>query len=306
MTQDMQHIYENKGSNVFKTWLFLILFALMISAVGFILAGYFNNPVFLYSGFFLAIGMNVWSYWFSDKMVLKMAGAVQVDEVYNKDLFNSVARLSSQAGLPMPKVYIINDPSPNAFATGRNHSNSAVAYTTGILALLSKEELEGVTAHELSHILNRDTLLMTIVAVMASFISLAANMAMSFGGGDSENRNIFVTIAAFVVIIVLLPLAATVIQLAISRKREFLADATGAGITRLPENLANALVKISNFPIGMQNVNPNISHLFISNPEKLDAADHGDSSENRQNKHWFSGLFMTHPPVEERVKALIG
>jgi heat shock protein HtpX len=291
------NITHRKSANVFKTWLFLIIFALILSAIGFVLASVFNSPMLLYTGFAAAIAMNIWSYWYSDKAVLKMAGAVNVEENdSNRDLFNLVRELSMKANLPMPKVYIINDPSPNAFATGRNPENSAVAFTTGILALLNRSELAGVAAHELSHIKNRDTLLMTVVAVMASVISFVANYAFFFNSGENENKSILMTIFAFLVVLILAPLAATLIQMAISRKREFLADSTGADIAGSPEGLADALKKIHNFPVGMNIVNPSISHLYISNPEK--DSDH-------HHTPWYSKLFMTHPPLSERLANLL-
>jgi heat shock protein HtpX len=263
-----------------------------------VLASVFNSPALLYTGFFAAIAMNIGSYWFSDKMVLKMAGATPVEENdSNKDLFNMVRELSLKANLPMPKVYTMNDPSPNAFATGRNKEHSAVAFTTGILALLSKEELAGVTAHELSHIKNRDTLLMTLVAVMASVISFIANFAFYFNNGDRENNNWVISVIGFIVVLVLAPLAATIVQMAISRKRELLADTSGAEIIGAPEGLASALQKISTFPVGMAKVNPAISHMYISNPEK--ESDH-------HRTPWYSKLFMTHPPLEERIENLLG
>jgi heat shock protein HtpX len=212
-----------------------------------------------------------------------------------------VEKLSMEKGIPMPKVYMVQDAAPNAFATGRNPKHGAIAFTTGILALLNKEELEGVTAHELSHIANRDTLVSTVVAVMASIISFFGNMFYygSFlnSNNDSENSSspIF-SIIGFFVIVFLAPLAATIVQMAISRKRELLADATGAKMTGKPIHLANALKKISGFPVPMQTASPSTAHLYISDPFK---------NENHKTP-WYVSMFMTHPPVEERVKALIG
>jgi heat shock protein HtpX len=293
-------IYRQQSNNVFKTWILLILFSLLVGLVGFILASYFNNPLFFYLGSAISIGTSIWSYWNSHKVVLKMAGARPLEAGENMELQRLVERLANTGGLPMPKIYIIDDPSPNAFATGRNPQNGVVAFTTGILSLLNKEELAGVTAHELTHIANRDTLLMTVVAVMANLIQSITHFAYFFGGGrdnDSGGGNFLTTIATSLVITILAPLAATIIQLAISRKREFLADAGGAELTNYPQGLASALQKIHNFPQGMQNPNPAISHLFISSPEK-------DSPEH--STPWFAKLFMTHPPLIERVNALLG
>ncbi len=292
-------IYKNQSNNVFKTWFFLILFSLLVGLVGFLLASYFNNPLFFYLGSFLSVGTSIWSYWNSSKMVLKMAGAKPLEGGENMELQRMVEKLASQAGLPTPKIFIVDDPSPNAFATGRNPQNGVIAFTTGILSLLNKDELAGVTAHELSHIANRDTLIMTVVAVMANIIQSVSHFAYFFSGNNNEDRgsSVISGIVATIVIAILAPLAATIIQMAISRKREFLADSTGAEITGYPQGLASALQKIHNYPQGMQNINPTISHLFISNPEKNTSEHHTP---------WYMKLFMTHPPLEDRVEALIG
>lgn len=298
----MNRIYRNQSNNVFKTWFFLILFSLLLGLVGFILASYFNNPIFFYLGSFLSVGMSIWSYWNSGNMVLKMAHARELQNGENEELFKLVEKLSITAGLPIPKIYIIDDPAPNAFATGRNPENGVVAFTTGILSLLNKDELAGVAAHELSHIANRDTLIMTVVAVMASIIQSVAHFAYFFGGNrENNNSNAIMAIVSTLVIAILAPLAATLIQLAISRKREFLADSTGASITNYPQGLASALQKIESFPQGMRNVDPSIAHLFISSPEKGDVKEEG-----RKQTPWFVKLFYTHPPIEDRVNALLG
>lgn len=290
-------IYKNQSGNVLKTWIFLIIFTLLVGLVGFLLASVFNNPIFFYLGSFVSVGMSFWSYWFSSSLVLKMANARELENGENEDLEVSVKKLATVSGLPMPKIYIVSDPAPNAFATGRNPENGVIAFTTGILSLLNKEELEGVIAHELSHISNRDTLIMTVVAVMANVIQSLAHYMYFFGDNRDNNSNIVVNIVATVVIAVLAPLAAFIIQMAISRSREFGADASGVQLTRYPQGLANALRKIENFPQGMQNVNPTIAHLFISNPEKDEPA---------RETPWYIKLFMTHPPTEDRIAAIMG
>jgi heat shock protein HtpX len=291
-----KNIYKNQTSNVFKTWVYIIFFSLLIGLIGSLLANYFQNPMFFYLGSFVSIGTAVWSYWFSDKAVLKMANARPLGDGENLELQRMVSQLASNAGLPMPKIFIAEDPSPNAFATGRNPEHGVICFTTGILSLLNKDELAGVTAHELAHIANRDTLLMTVVAVFANILQSIVHYAYFFGGGNSENKSPVPAILVSILISILAPLAATLIQMAISRKREYLADKTGASFTGYPKGLADALQKIENFPQGLQNVNTSISHLYISNPEK--------QSETHDTP-WYAKLFMTHPPIKERVKALM-
>ncbi len=245
--------------------------------------------------------MSLGSYYYSDKMVLAMSGASEISKKDNKELYNTVENLTIAAGVPLPKIYIINDNSPNAFATGRNPEKAVVAVTTGLLNTLTKSELEGVISHELSHVKNLDTRLMAVVAILVGFIALISDFFMRslwFGGGsDNDNRSssqgIFVLIG--IIFAILSPIAAVLIQLAVSRKREFLADASGALLTRYPEGLASALEKISNYPRPMKNANNATAHLFISNPFK-----------DKEGKNPFAGLFNTHPPISERIKILRG
>jgi len=238
----------------------------------------------------MAFMMNAFTYWFSDRIVLKMYGAKEVTRAEAPELYELVGRLARKAGLPMPKVYIINQPQPNAFATGRNPQNAAVAVTSGILRMLSAEELEGVLGHELAHIKHRDILIGTIAATIAGAISYLAYMAqwaMIFGGRDDDDENPLATIA----LIILAPIAAMLIQLAISRSREFAADAGGAKISGNPRYLASALRKLhmASEQIPMQ-AQPATAHMFIVNPLS------GGSS--------IAKLFSTHPPVEERIARL--
>ena len=290
--------YKNQSNNVFKTWIYIILFTLAIGLIGSLLANYFNQPLFFYIGSFVSIGMAVWSYWFSDAAVLKMANAKPLEQGENMDLQRMVAQLASNAGLPTPKIYIVEDPSPNAFATGRDPKHGVIAFTTGILSLLNKDELAGVTAHELAHIANRDTLLMTVVAVFANILQSIVHYAYFFGGNNenSNNNNVMMSIVVSILISILAPLAATLVQMGISRSREFLADKTGAEFANSPRGLASALQKIHDYPQGLQSVNPSISHMYISNPEKESETHHTP---------WYAKLFMTHPPVDERISALL-
>lgn len=280
-------------------------FLLFIIALGFALSVIYGNPSLLYIALVVSIVLNIGAYWFSDRLVLSMANATPIESRNDyPELWNVVENLSITAGLPMPKLYIIDDPAPNAFATGRDKDHAVVAVTTGILPLLNKSELEGVIAHELAHIGNRDMLVQTVVVVFAGLISFVADFALhaSFAGGKNEENKNPIGIVLAVVAIVLAPIAATIIKLAISREREFLADATGALITRYPEGLASALTKINNFHQPMRVQNNAIAHLFISDPS---ANASGEEDEN-QKVSWFAKIFMTHPPVEERVARLLG
>lgn len=301
----MATLYSNQASNVRKTWFMMTVFLLIIIAVGFALSFIYNTPALLYGAVFFSIILNIGAYWFSDRLVLAMANAERIESKDQyPDLYNTLENLCITAGLPMPKLYIINDPAPNAFATGRNKDHAVVAVTTGLLPLLNKSELEGVLAHELAHIGNRDMLVQTVVVVFAGVISFVADMALRaslFGGRDEERKNPVMLVFWFLAII-LAPLAATVIRLAISREREFLADATGALITRYPEGLASALEKISNFHQPMKVQHAAIAHLFISDPTGVN-----DVSEAREHEEvsWLAKMFMTHPPVKERINRLL-
>ncbi len=294
-------LYNQQDKNVRRTWGLMFLFLVFIIAIGWVFAQIYNDSAILYVAVIFSFFMNFFSYWYSDKITLKMTGAKMADHESNRELFHVVENLSITAGLPMPKVYIINDSAPNAFATGRNKENAVVVVTTGLLERLNKTELEGVVGHELSHIGNKDILLQTIIVVLVGFIALLSDFFMrwSFWGGSRRNRGdgragaIMMIIG--IVLAILAPIAATIIKLAISRKREFLADASGALLTRYPEGLASALEKISQYPMSMRNANKATAHLFISSPFRgKDAAG------------WLTKLFMTHPPVEERVVALRG
>ncbi len=297
-------LYSNQAKNIRTTWFMMTGFLLLVIAIGFILSFIYSSPVLLYGAIGLSLIMNLGAYWFSDSLVLSMAGASPVESRDSyPELWNTLENISITAGLPMPKLYVINDPAPNAFATGRNKDHAVVAVTTGLLPLLSKSELEGVLAHELGHIGNRDMLLQTVIVVFAGMISLVADMLlrMSMFGGSDEKRNplfLIVGVLAFI----LAPIAATIIRLAISREREFLADASAALITRYPEGLASALQKISNFHQPMKVQNQAIAHLFISDPTGLN-----DISEAREHEKvsFIQKMFMTHPPLQERISRLL-
>jgi heat shock protein HtpX len=271
-------------------------FLVMVIFIGWGISWYIGTPIILYAAVAFAIFMNVFSYWYSDKIVIKMTGAKPLpDEGKYQEVHNIIENLSITAGLPKPKLYIMNDPAPNAFATGRDPNHAVVAVTSGILDILDKTELEGVLAHELSHIGNRDMLVSTVAVVLAGFIAIIADMflRMSIHGGGSRDKGVLFLVIGLVAAI-LLPVAAQLIQLAISRKREFLADASGALLTRYPEGLASALLKIAGHARPMRKASHATSHLFIANPFGAGA------------KQQLSSLFSTHPPTEARVRALRG
>ena len=293
----MATLYTAQAQNVRKTWFLMAVFLVLVIAIGYAIAWYLGNPFILYIAVAFAFIMNIASYWYSDKIVLRMTNATPADPREHRDLINIVENLSITAGLPMPKVYVVNDPAPNAFATGRNPENAVVAATTGLLQILDKNEIEGVMAHELAHVGNRDMLVMTVAVVLAGFIAIVADIFMRslwFGGGNRDRHPIFLVLA--VVGIILAPIAAQLIQMAVSRKREYLADATGALLTRYPEGLASALEKISGHSCPMKRASHATAHLFISDPF---------AEGNKRNfAQKIGGLFQTHPPAQERIARL--
>ena len=300
-------LYTQESRNIWKTWIYMFFFVFLFAIVGFALAFYYQDVNIFYIAIIFSLIINLFSFWYSDKIALSMAGAREITKNEYPDFWNVAENLSITAGLPMPKLYVVDDPIPNAFATGRNKNHSAIAATTGLLSMLSKTELEGVVAHEMSHIGNRDILLSTIVVIMVSAISFLSQIffrSRFFSGGrdrDSNGNGIMLVLS--IVAIILAPIAATIIQLAISRKREFLADASGALLTRYPEGLASALQKISQFHQPLIHANNATAHMYIINPMGLN----GDLNEDEEEKvSWFSKIFMTHPPVKERVQALLG
>ena len=277
------------------------LFFIAVIFIGWAFSYILDNPGILVFAVIFSIFMNIFSYWYSDKIVLRMSGARQISKNEHRDLWNIVENLSITAGLPMPKVYIIADRAPNAFATGRDPKHSAVAVTSGLLEILNRTELEGVIAHELSHIGNRDILISTIVVVLVGFVTLLSDFFLRWsfwGGGSNDSRDgriQLIMMIAGIALAVLAPIVATLIQLAISRKREFLADASGALLTRYPEGLASALEKISASGIQMKRANHATAHLYIANPFF-----------GRKAAGFLGKLFLTHPPIEERVRVLRG
>jgi heat shock protein HtpX len=295
-------IYNQIDANRRKTWLIMFFFSFFIVGVAYLFTlalGYEGPSALGFTGMFLIVSglINLGSYYWSDKIVMVISGAKQIQKKDNPTLFRTVENLCIGAGIPMPKIYIMSEAAPNAFATGRDPKHAAIAVTTGLLEKLEKLELEGVIAHELSHIKNYDTRLMTIVVILVGLVALMADFfirSLYWGRGSDENRRgaaIFVILALVAAIIA--PIAAQLIRLAISRRREFLADASGALLTRYPDGLASALEKIVALKIPLKTASYATAHLYIANPFK-----------GKQAISWLTRLFMTHPPVEERIKAL--
>lgn len=294
----MASLYTHQTQNIWKTWLLMAAFLGLLIAVGFALGVLLDSPGILYIAVVFSLFMNIGAYWWSDKLVIKMTHAKEASEKQFPELHRIVENLSITAGLPKPRVYIVEEAQPNAFATGRNKDNAVVAVTTGLLDRLDRSELEGVIAHELAHIGNRDMLVSTVAVVLAGVIAIVADLVLRFTlfGGRSNNRNAGgLALVVALIAIILAPIAATLIRMAVSRKREYLADATGVLLTRYPEGLATALEKIAADPHKMKHASNATAHLFFASPFK-----------GRQAKSFFAKLFMTHPPVEERVKALRG
>ncbi len=280
---------DDLAMSTLKTGFFLAVLTALFVGVGAVIGGQTGMVI----AFAIAVAMNVFTYWNSDKMVLRMHNAIEVDERSAPELYDIVRQLVANADMPMPRVYIMKNPQPNAFATGRNPENAAVAATTGLLDMLTKEEVAGVMAHELAHVQNRDTLIMTVTASIAGAISMLANFAFFFGGarGGGERPNFIVVL----LICLLAPFAAGLVQMAISRTREYEADKLGAWICQRPLWLASALEKISGNAARIRNAsaedNPASAHMFIINPL------HGES---------FDSWFSTHPNTQNRIDALVG
>jgi heat shock protein HtpX len=294
-------IYKHQGENVAKTWALMAVFFGIVIAIGWLVSMYYGNPGILYIAVAFSLAMNVGSYWFSDKIALAATGARPVTREAMPEVWNVTENLAITAGLPMPKLYLIEDPVPNAFATGRNKEHAVVAVTSGLVAILDRTELEGVIAHELSHIGNKDMLVSTVAVVLVGSIAMISDIflrsgSLMGGGNDKREGNNPILAVVLILTLILSPIVATLLRLAVSRKREFLADASGALLTRYPEGLALALGKISAYGGVMKKANNATAHLFISNP-------FGPGS---RKGNFVGKLFSTHPPVEERIRALRG
>ncbi len=296
----MANLYRQAESNTRKTWLYLTGFFLLIIAIGWLISHLTGSILILWIAVIFSVLMSFFSYWHSDKIVLAMSRAKEIKKQDNPELYRLVENLCITAGLPLPKIYIINEAQPNAFATGRDAKHGVIAVTRGLLEKLDRTELEGVIAHELSHIGNKDILLQTIIVTLVGFIIILTDFFFRIvfwgriggrGRGGGQARIILLLVA--LALAILAPLFANLMKLAISRKREFLADASAGLLTRYPEGLARALEKISQDPWSLKVANNATAHLYIISPFR-----------GKEKTSWLHRLFMTHPPVEERIKAL--
>ena len=296
----MAIVYKHITGNKIKTALLLGAFLVLISVLGFVFSRAYGALEILYAAVAFSVIYALVSYYFSANITLSLSGAKLVDRAANPYLYNLVENLAITAGLPTPKIYIIEDTAMNAFATGRNPENAVVVFTTGILQRLNRTEIEGVVAHELSHIGNYDIRLMTMVVILVGVLTLLADfflrvgLRVRFGRSRNGGQAQLLFMALGIVLAILSPVIATLIQLAISRKREYLADASGTLLTRYPEGIASALEKISGDTEPLEAANKATAHLYIANPLK----NHHDSI------GWFAGLFNTHPPAAERIRRL--
>lgn len=298
----MASLYTHQSRNIRKTWALFTAFFIVVIALGWVFAQVYGSIAILYVAVGFSVIMSFISYWSSDKIVLALTNAKPVTRESAPELYRIVENLALTAGLPVPKVYLVPEKAANAFATGRNPEHAVVVVTEGLLELLDRSELEGVIAHELSHIGNRDILVSTVAVVLVGFVSLLADLflrSMFWGGGRRDDRGSAgaVLVLIGIILAVLSPIVATLMQLAISRKREFLADASGALLTRYPEGLARALEKIASDARPLQSATNTTAHLWIEDPYR---------GRSGKRAPLFHRLFQTHPPVEDRIKALRG
>ncbi len=291
------NIYAQIQRNRLKTYVIMLVFVGLISLLFYGLGKYMgDSTTYFVLGFVFSLFSSVGSYFFSDKIVLKMTGAKPANKQEFFDFYTVAENLSIASGTPMPKLYVIDDEAPNAFATPRDPKHAAIAATTGLLHRLDRAEIEGVIAHELSHVRNYDILVMTIVGVLVGTIAYAADFSMRgmlWGRGDNDRKGNALGAVIFIVLLVLMPFIASLIQMAVSRKREYLADASGALLTRNPDALASALEKIALDPHKLHTASHATAHLFISNPFGQGKA-----------KSFLINLFSTHPPTEDRIRIL--
>ncbi|MBI2023723.1 M48 family metallopeptidase [Candidatus Giovannonibacteria bacterium] len=297
----MATIWANHDSNIRKTWLLLTLFFVVVTTIGWVFSRAYGNPAILFFALIFSFFMSFFSYWYSDKVVVAVTRARPLSDAEAPELHNIVENLAITAGLPKPRLYLVDSPQPNAFATGRDPEHAVVAVTSGILNIMNRSELEGVLAHEMSHVGNRDMFVSTIVVVLVGFIQLLSDIflrSMMWGRRNSDRENggqaqlVFMLVG--IALAILAPIAGMLIQLAVSRKREYLADASGALLTRYPEGLAAALEKLAADNTPMKQANHATAHLWLDDPYQG----------KKNTVGWFAKMFMTHPPIEDRIKRL--
>lgn len=296
----MATLWTQRDSNIRKTWLLMTVFFIVVMTIGWVFSQVYGNPGILVFAVLFSIIMSFGSYWWSDKIVIMTTGARPLQDHEAPEVHNIIENLAITAGLPKPRIYIVDSPQPNAFATGRDAEHAVVAVTTGILQLMDRTELEGVLAHEMSHIGNRDMLISTMVVVLVGFIQLLSDMflrSMWFGGGrnrDREGSGGGVLLLIGIILAILAPIAGLLMQLAVSRRREYLADTSGALLTRYPEGLAKALEKLARDHTPMSQANHATAHLWLDDP-----------FQGKEKKVSFvTKIFMTHPPIEDRIRRL--
>ena len=293
--------YHQISSNKRKTAILIALFVVLVAAAGYLFQLTYNNPTILTIAVLFSLTSAYISYYYSDRIALKLSKAKPADPATYSELYAMVQRISATATIPTPKVYIITDPAPNAFATGRDPQHASIAFTTGILEKLDQNELEGVIAHEISHVRNFDIRLSTVVAVLVGVLTMLSDWFLTYtfwgsrdeDSSDSQFQKLFFVIG--LVFAILSPIIAIIIQLAISRKREYLADASGVELTKNPQGLANALEKIHQNQQPMLNANKATAHMYISNPL---------NQRNGKSRVWMANLFNTHPPAADRIEKL--
>jgi len=297
----MATIWTHKDSNIRKTWFLITIFLVLISTVGYVFSRVYGNPGILLFAVIFSVITSLISYWYSDKIVIATTGAKPLPKEAAPEVHNIIENLAITAGISKPRLYLVDSPQPNAFATGRDAEHAIVAVTSGILQLMNRTELEGVLAHEMSHIGNRDMLVSTVVVVLVGVVQLLSDlflrrMMWGRGGNDREGggqiQAIFLIIG--IVLAILAPIIAILIQLAVSRKREYLADASGALLTRYPEGLASALEKLAHDHTPMKQANHATAHLWLDDPYQG----------KKKTVAWLAKLFMTHPPIEDRIRIL--
>ncbi len=294
-------LYQHSGQNKRKTWFLMTGFFVLVILLAWLFSYSLDSPLILYIAVIFSTVFCLISYWHSDKIVLKISGAKEVKKRDAPELYRLVENLCITSGLPIPKVYVINDPSPNAFATGRNPENAVIAVTTGLLEKLNKSELEGVVAHELSHVGNYDILISTVATIMVGIVVLLADLFIRFSifgsrsssNNQGSNAKLIITIVA-IVFAILAPFFAYLLQFAISRKQEYKADADAALLTRYPEGLASALEKISQHSQPVKKANKATAHMYIASPLRP----------KKKTNSWWQRAMATHPPIESRIAKL--